>query len=1246
MSEKEKYLSMYQGSLSDYYKTRDARGRADGGYGRACWGGGILESLAQWKAQSLIDVGCGYGNFCDAASKFVPRVIGMDIASVASGNVIDNPAIQFIDGEAKHLPLPDRSVEWVTSFDCLEHCLEEDVDTILAEFDRVATQGFVLSISYEPHFCAGVPLHMTVKPENWWIEKLRRYGEVTKAGHVPITGVPYLICRKPVQKRVICYCVGGLGNRLLPLAACAELARITGRQLAILWRDGDFRCQAAFNELFENRIAIVSDEDLERIGACTIYADPKAVAYEAELNKKSALADLVRRCGANDRNALRLKDDAQDVIVYHNNLLPTVDEQASYNFLQLLKPVPALQDRIDTFAQALRIDRSVMGVHARGTDFNVGVERYAEKIRAALEKRPDQRFLVCSDDPGYENHLKALFPDHVIVRPKQDHVRPANPTASWAHNTLTSKAAVQEAIVDIYLLARTDFKIFHAGSSFAQLVHAVRPPMAKPQATTGPSSQPPPRHMPEALRPAYTMHGRIPVQDWYLNESGREGNLRYTKEMLDHLLALAQQRHSHNYGDTDQWLYQMLDRFPIAGKKVLVLGSQVPFYEAVCLARGAHPTTVEFEKIHSELPDLKTMTVAELARSQERFDAAISISTFEHTGLGRYGDPLDPEGDLKAMMMLRTKVKHNGLLFLSIPMGKDAIVWNAHRIYGQVRFPHLVAGWQVLASVGSHADSQTYRDKPYFQPIHVLGNDTEPHIEQLVALFQRHPNPVFVETGTALGRGVKAALRAGFKTIYSIEENAELYAFNRAQFKDLPGVQILHGESVLELPKILARLETAATFWLDAHRTGGGLAGGQTPYPLLKELELIRSHPVRAHTLLMDDRRLFEREFGVTEEKIREAVLRIDPGYLFDYADSTSAQITYGHKDILVAAPPRPQTGQATQPLSGMAAAQRQGAIVQQEVPSKKSRILYFCPDVTVRSAGVRRLYRHVAALNGQGFNAAVLHRKDGFKIPDQPQVPILYLDRTMPTANDVVVIPEGHPHVMHTLRENPCRRFVIALNWDYIFKTLPDRMDWRAFNIERVIVVSPFIGEMIAWAMQLPIHLIASSIDADLYHFELAHKQPRVAYIQRKAACIDPLLRILGARNSAYTERIRWQPLADLREEEYAAEIRAASIFLNLSTAEGFPTSCVEAMASGTVVAGFDGVGGRDLLRHGENCILAPTGDYVTLAYTLAPLLDNLLNGGAAAWKELRENGFKTAAPLTAESETRSLVQFWQSVL
>jgi hypothetical protein len=57
------------------------------------------------------------------------------------------------------------------------------------------------------------------------------------------------------------------------------------------------------------------------------------------------------------------------------------------------------------------------------------------------------------------------------------------------------------------------------------------------------------------------------------------------------------------------------------------------------------------------------------------------MHTIEHIGLGRYGDPIDPEGDLKAINELKRVTAVNGTLLMVTPVGKPRIQFNAHRIY-------------------------------------------------------------------------------------------------------------------------------------------------------------------------------------------------------------------------------------------------------------------------------------------------------------------------------------------------------------------------------------------------------------------------------------------------------------------------------------------------------------------------------------------------------------------------------------
>ena len=85
-----------------------------------------------------------------------------------------------------------------------------------------------------------------------------------------------------------------------------------------------------------------------------------------------------------------------------------------------------------------------------------------------------------------------------------------------------------------------------------------------------------------------------------------------------------------------------------------------------------------------------------LAGDFRKVDFVFTFSSIEHNGLGRYGDPLDPTGDLKDVELLSCVMKPGGLLYLGVPVGPDAVVFNVHRIYGLMRLPMLTANFKVL----------------------------------------------------------------------------------------------------------------------------------------------------------------------------------------------------------------------------------------------------------------------------------------------------------------------------------------------------------------------------------------------------------------------------------------------------------------------------------------------------------------------------------------------------------------------
>lgn len=57
------------------------------------------------------------------------------------------------------------------------------------------------------------------------------------------------------------------------------------------------------------------------------------------------------------------------------------------------------------------------------------------------------------------------------------------------------------------------------------------------------------------------------------------------------------------------------------------------------------------------------------------------MHVIEHIGLGRYGDPLDPDGDRKALDEMKRVLMPGGDLILVVPVGEPRVIFNAHRIY-------------------------------------------------------------------------------------------------------------------------------------------------------------------------------------------------------------------------------------------------------------------------------------------------------------------------------------------------------------------------------------------------------------------------------------------------------------------------------------------------------------------------------------------------------------------------------------
>jgi len=119
----------------------------------------------------------------------------------------------------------------------------------------------------------------------------------------------------------------------------------------------------------------------------------------------------------------------------------------------------------------------------------------------------------------------------------------------------------------------------------------------------------------------------------------------------------------------------------------------------------------------------------------------------------------------------------------------------------------------------------------------------------------KHQLRILVETGTYYGDMVEA-MRDTFDRIYSIEVSKSLFEKAKRRFAKYPHIQILHGDSAIELGRIVSRLTAPALFWLDGHYSGGITEKGALDTPIYDELAHILSSTER-HVILIDDARCF-----------------------------------------------------------------------------------------------------------------------------------------------------------------------------------------------------------------------------------------------------------------------------------------------------------------------------------------------------------------------------------------------------
>ena len=286
--------------------------------------------------------------------------------------------------------------------------------------------------------------------------------------------------------------------------------------------------------------------------------------------------------------------------------------------------------------------------------------------------------------------------------------------------------------------------------------------------------------------------------------------------------------------------------------------------------------------------------------------------------------------------------------------------------------------------------------------------------------------------------------------------------------------------------------------------------------------------------------------------------------------------------------------------------------------------IVFVCPPVGKITGGIKCIFRMASALRRLGHDAVVFERTGTSPKWFSTDVPVM--DRTVfrPTPEQILVLPEDQQQVLETFAKRPQRKVVYCQNHFYAAQGMQDSRTYADYGVSHVLCSGRTIYDYCRHRHpDVPAYVIPIGVDPRQFHAR--PKQERIAYIPRKRPLEAAYIRDLFRFNYPQFRDIEWLSLQDKSEQEIAEAVGSSSVFLVLHRLDSLPLTGLEAMASGCVVAGFTGIGGREYARP-ENGFWADEDDFPTCIRGLSE----------AVWLS-RDTGPRRAAYAAACARTAS---------
>jgi hypothetical protein len=264
----------------------------------------------------------------------------------------------------------------------------------------------------------------------------------------------------------------------------------------------------------------------------------------------------------------------------------------------------------------------------------------------------------------------------------------------------------------------------------------------------------------------------------------------------------------------------------------------------------------------------------------------------------------------------------------------------------------------------------------------------------------------------------------------------------------------------------------------------------------------------------------------------------------------------------------------------------KQAQEVLAKLENKDFKLYFFTLDTKGNpTAGIANIYEHVKMLNELGYNAAILHEKNDYKLrgdesgqgiaewlgDEYAALPHVSIESQQLNVgpSDFVIIPEIFSNIMDQLKTFPCKKIVFSQSYDYLLELLPIGKRWNTdYGFNDVITTSEKQARYISSLFpSINTHVVPVSIPS---YFKDSDKPkiPVVALSTRNQNDAAKIAKSFYLQYPIY----KWITFKDMRglpREQFANELAKSCLAVWVDDSAGFGTFPLEAMECNTPVIG-----------------------------------------------------------------------------